>query len=333
MEAVASEVALLRLHNPGSVVWGINSSHWARWTRRGGFHVGPRLHLLFRLLTAILEPLFDINHIFGSLSDWYYLRSVRRRPTILTLATAGPVASTDLLNRVDHFVVETPEALRELDQVGISHNRVSLILPPVDLLRFQPQLPPSGPFTVLFASSPERANWLEARGVHLILESAALRPQYHFRLLWRPWGDSESMVRQWINDRQLENVEVIVGRQPNMAEQYAQAHVTIAPFVDSNCCKPLPNSILESMASGRPVLVTDLVGLGEEIERHRAGFVSEATVPALIDRLDQLRSNWHEFARPARAFAEKRFSLDRFVTAYHQLYRKILTTGSFVFRV
>ena len=35
-----------------------------------------------------------------------------------------------------------------------------LIFPPVDLARFAPAPPPPGPFTVLFASSPDKEGWL-----------------------------------------------------------------------------------------------------------------------------------------------------------------------------
>src|SRR4051812_44271899 len=108
MEAVAAEVATLRRHFPSSVAWGLSHRHWVLLSRRRGYCLHPRLHLLFRAATRLLEPAFQLNHIFGSLGDWFFLRGVRRRPTVLTVATWNAPVHDSLLQRVDHFVVETP---------------------------------------------------------------------------------------------------------------------------------------------------------------------------------------------------------------------------------
>lgn len=86
MEAIAAEVALLRRHFPGSVAWGLSHRHWVRLSWRRGYCLHPRLHLLFRAATRLLEPAFQLNHIVGSLGDWFYLVGRKRRPTVLTLA-------------------------------------------------------------------------------------------------------------------------------------------------------------------------------------------------------------------------------------------------------
>jgi len=97
MEAVASEVAVLRRHFSSSVAWGLSHRHWALLSWRRGYCLHPRLHLLFRLVTRLLGPAFEINHIFGSLGDWFYLRGCAGRPcsrwrrgaTRLTLLCSG----------------------------------------------------------------------------------------------------------------------------------------------------------------------------------------------------------------------------------------------------
>ncbi len=188
MEAVASEVAALRRQFPSSVTWGLSHRHWVLLSLRRGYCLHPQLHLAFRAAARALEPLFQINHIFGSLGDWHYLQGARRRPTVLTIATVGDPVAKPLLDRVDRFVVEYPAGRDELVRLGIDKSRIHLVFPPTDLGRFTPTEAPEGPFTVLFASSPERSDWLESRGVLLILEVAALRPAMRFRLLWRSLG-------------------------------------------------------------------------------------------------------------------------------------------------
>jgi glycosyltransferase involved in cell wall biosynthesis len=323
MEAVASEVALLRRTFPRSVAWGVSPNHWARLRWREGC-VHPRLHLLFRATTKVLERAFQINHIFGSLGDWFYLQGSRRRPTILTVAAHSTPLASESLDRVDRFVTEHPGGRDELARLGYNGSRVRLILPPVDLQRFTPRPAPQAPFTVLFASSPADEAWLEGRGVRLLLELAALQPRTHFRLLWRPWGNALPIVRKWIQERDLKNVELDVGRQDDMAQQYAQAHMCIAPFTDPHWIKPAPNSVIESMACGRPVLVTPIVGLAEMIQEARAGAVCAATAEALSEQLDRVRVDWESYASAARSLAERWFGADRFLDEYRRLYAEVL---------
>ncbi len=210
-----------------------------------------------------------------------------------------------------------------LRTLKIEASRIRLVYPPVDLNRFRPAVAPSGRFTILFTSSPDRADWLEARGVRDLLDAAALRPGMHFRLLWRPWGDGLPVVRQWIRDRNLTNVEVGVGRHRNMASQYHAAHVTLVPFRSRACCKPAPNSLLESLACGRPVLTTAAVGFAKLLEESGAGIAAASSPAALAEGLDRLQADWEAFAGRARALAERSFGVERFLGSYERIYAKL----------
>lgn len=324
MEAVANEVALLRRRFPASVAWGLSHRHNALLSWRRGYCLHPRLHLLFRLATRVLEPAFQLNHVFGSIGDWFYLAGARKRPTILTAATASTPVSRELLGRVDRFVVEYPGGRDVLVRAGISPRQIDLIFPPADLRQYRPARRPDGPFTVLFASSPDRADWLDARGVPQILDAAAQRPHMKFRLLWRPWGDSEFAVRQWISQRGLHNVELKVGCWHDMTRHYQNAHVTIAPFTDPLRSKPAPNSLIESLACGRPVLTTAHVGLAEVVQDGRAGIVCRPDGDALAESLDRLELDWHNYSAQARQVAERWFGTARFLKGYEDLYASVL---------
>lgn len=320
MEAIASEVDLLRRGYPKSVAWGLSHRHWVLLSRKRGFCLNPRFHLLFRLATRVLDSAFDLHHIFGSVGDWFYLNRSSRRPTVLTVAAHSPPADVKLLQRIDQFVVEYPRARAELERLGIEPQRIRLIFPPVDLMRFRPTPPPSSPFTVLFASSPEEPDWLDARGVPLILEAASSRPGMQFRLLWRPWGTSEPIVRQWIQERNLRNVELRVGCSDDMAAEYRSSHATIAPFTDSTRAKPAPNSIVESLASGRPVVVTEQVGLAEMIREGHAGRICRNSGESLAEQLDRIQSDWMAQSTAARHLAEQWFGVESFLEEYRRLY-------------
>lgn len=323
MEAISSEVALLMRRFPNSKRWGLSHRRWAMLSRRG-FCLHPKLHLLFRAATRLLEPMFEINHIFGSVGDWFYLQGHRRRPTVLTTASMSTPVDRELLDRVDRFIVEHPGGRDDLRALGIDDSKIRLVMPPVDLQRFVPTERPSDPFTALFASSPERTDWLEARGVPAILDAAVLRPNMRFRLLWRPWGDSLSAVTGAIAARGLSNVDLVVGKVADMSSEYARSHVTLAPFTDLSRCKPMPNSLIESLASGRPVVCSPNVGLAPLVSESHAGAVCESAGVALAESLDAVQANWLTQSRRARELAEQHFDQQVFIRSYQQVYEELL---------
>jgi glycosyltransferase involved in cell wall biosynthesis len=325
MEAIASEVATLRRHFRPSITWGMDHRRWVIVAPgRGDYCLNPKLHLLFRSMTRALEPMFDLNHVFGSLNEWFYLQGARRRPTILTVAVNSPSVDPTLLERVDRFVVEFESAREQLLRGGISPGRIRMILPSVDLTRFVPTRPLNGPFTVLFASSPELPSWLAARGLPQLLDAAGLRPEMRFRLLWRPWGSSKATIESWVRERGLRNVQIENGRFDDMPAQFEAAHVTLAPFTSMDRCKPMPNSLIESLACGRPVLCTPEVEIARIVREAHAGMIVPADGLAIAEGLDRLRADWAAYSVSSRKLAERAFSLERFLRAYQRVYYEVL---------
>ena len=323
MEAIASEVALLRRQFPSSIAWGLSDRHWALMSWKRGFCLNPRLHLAFRAATSLLEPMFDVNHVFGTIGDWFYLRGQRKRPTIVTAAAVADPVETTLLDQVDCFVAEHPAGRTELQECGIDDDRIRLIMPPVDLQRFSPDTSPPDHFTVLFASSPDNHARLEGRGVRLLVEAARQCPDIKFRLLWRPWGDSLATVEKWIDEFELNNIEIKVGVVQDMAEEYRAAHMTIAPFTQPELCKPAPNSLIESLSSGRPVLCTDRVGMAQLVQESDAGACCSIEVTDVVAGLKRIQSDWKQLSKRARELAEERFDERKFIASYEHIYREL----------
>ena len=321
IEALAGEVACLRRNFPRSVVWGVNARPQWPVSWRNGWSFHPRLQLLFRGLTALAQHAYDINHVFGSLGDWFHLRAVRKRPTVLTVAVASKACGGGLLSKVDRFVVEWPSARADLLDLGIEKQRMDLVFPPVNLDRFRPMPKPTEPFTVLFASSPDRADWIDDRGVGLLMEAARLRPQWRFRFIWRPWGSALEEMGRRVRDSGLANVELTAGRFKDMSPYYSAAHVTAAPFMHTERCKPVPNSLVESLASARPVLLTRGLGLADMVQEANVGRVIEPNVESLIGGLEDIYGEWQPMSERARVMAEQWFDEAKFLSSYARIYQ------------
>lgn len=324
MEAISGQVALLRRHFPCSVAWGMNPKKICQLSWRKGMVVHPRFWLPFRCLTGVLQYGFNLNHIYGGPGDWHYLKAVRGHPTVLTVAVKGTTTEPALLEKVDRFIVEWRRDVEWLERQGISRRRITVIPPPVDLRRFHLMPPPPGPFQVLFASSPDSVPGLQERGVDVILDAASLRPDYRFMLLWRPWGDSLETLQSWIKERQINNVRVIREAMVGMEEVYGSAHVTVAPFRCSNNTKAMPNSLLESLACGRPIITTREISFSEDVWECGAGrCIVSVDGPELASALDYIREQWTANSVSARQFAQTHFHAGEFVAAHEALYSEL----------
>jgi glycosyltransferase involved in cell wall biosynthesis len=85
-----------------------------------------------------------------------------------------------------------------------------------------------------------------------------------------------------------------------------------------------PNSLVESLACGRPVLATEVVGLAGLLRENRAGVVCSASAQAIAESLDRIEAEWHVQSRNARQLAERWFGVELFLGAYERLYAELL---------
>ena len=109
-----------------------------------------------------------------------------------------------------------------------------------------------------------------------------------------------------------------------LATAYAAADVAIAPSTVEN----LPNSILESMACGTPVVAYDSGGIGDAVRHGETGWLVETGNPvALADGIAYLltdRAMRDGLARNAVRLIETDFDADREANAFAELYGALI---------
>jgi glycosyltransferase involved in cell wall biosynthesis len=194
-----------------------------------------------------------------------------------------------------------------------------LVLPGVDLDHFEPRPEPQGRFTVLFASAPADPNEFESRGLPLLIACARAAPDVDFVLLWRDWGGSNRSERALLALSLPRNVHVVRRGRRSMPDIYGSAHAVACVYAEG-FGKATPNSVIEALACGRPVIVGKGCGIASLIENGVAGAAIEPTVPAALDAIRALRDDWAGMASRGREIARQRFGLDRFLAAYAQAY-------------
>ncbi len=113
----------------------------------------------------------------------------------------------------------------------------------------------------------------------------------------------------------------------SIALAYSAADVFVAPSTEDN----LPNTVLESLACGTPVVAFHIGGMPDMIDHEHNGYLAHPfdvedlahgirSVLASPERLQEL-------SQAARAKAEREFPLTLQASRYHELYRSLLETS------
>src|SRR5262249_30705691 len=120
-----------------------------------------------------------------------------------------------------------------------------------------------------------------------------------------------------------DNVTILHEDIVDISRLYPDVHATAALFQDG-VGKACPNSIVESLACGRPVLVSNELGIAHLIGEHGCGITVQRSLSSVIQAIEDLVKNYPSYQSQARPCAEHHFSQERFLNAYLELYQEVL---------
>lgn len=204
-------------------------------------------------------------------------------------------------------VALSPVMAERIQAHGVARNQIILIpngIHPSEIGLIHPGLPEidhwkSHPLKLIFIG---RLN--PVKGVDILLESMNLLRQKNINLsltiigIGRP-ADHE-IIENFVAQNGLNMSVKILQSQPrnNLAKYYADCHLVVVPSRD----EALPTVVLEAMACGRPVVGTNVGGIGFLVEDGKTGLVIAPNSPsALANALIHLNNNRNEMAAMAEA--------------------------------
>jgi glycosyltransferase involved in cell wall biosynthesis len=278
------------------------------------------LALVAPLLIRLTRSGRCVNHVFASAGERFLIPRMDPGRTVLTISKTPPAMDViernlPVLRRLRHVVVESERDRELLRQGGVSEESLKLIYPGAVE---RPYRSASDPFTILFATSPIHGPALLQRGVRLMVRVAKALPEIRFLLVWR--NHHLDLINGLINDAGVNNVEVRNGVIKDMAAVYDSVHATILPGLDYGALKPSPQSGLDSLAHGKPVLISKPTSIAGVVARNRCGVVFEPAVEDLREAILHLRDNYALYQANCHSTIENNFSPRVFLERYRRIY-------------
>ncbi len=203
----------------------------------------------------------------GSAHPWDVLKwlNVEYQLWGLPTQTSAPLMRqvTQELALADKIIVQSRFSERSLVGQGLPAEKIIRLPLGVNVNRFQPAChSPTVPFRVLFLGQV-----MLRKGIQYLLEAWRLLG-WRDAELWvvgRVMPDSKAVLENYANLPGLK----LQGYVPDQLEALQQAHVFVAPSVEDG----FGLTVVEAMACGLPVIVSDHTGAADLIQHGESGFI------------------------------------------------------------
>jgi glycosyltransferase involved in cell wall biosynthesis len=270
------------------------------------------------LIPALKRYDREVDVFYPYMVNFRVLRYLSK-PVIYTIAT-GMDAKRSGPSCV--LVVSSPHEADILRSRGFRN--VHVVRPGIDRSQIQ-VTPPSKPdheFVLLAGSAPWTRRQFETKGFDLLLKVLTRLPQIRLICLWRG-----KLYREWSDRVQsfglADRVEII-REKVDISGILSRCHAAIILSATAGEIKSYPNSLMEALAAGRPVLVSRSIPMSYYVEDNGCGKVIEdLRLEELIDAIRVILDDYSDFTRAALK-AGRDLSATKMIDDYRRLYQKVI---------
>jgi glycosyltransferase involved in cell wall biosynthesis len=108
----------------------------------------------------------------------------------------------------------------------------------------------------------------------------------------------------------------------------ATVHASIVLATEPDLVKAYPHSLLDSMAAGKPVLVSRAIPMAQYVAATGCGqIVEQVDAAAILAAVDALVANYSQAQFIAQRLGQQDFSQQSMITSYQQVYEQVLKTN------
>ena len=268
----------------------------------------------------------DLHHIFNPDPFDFLILRCMRRPILYTVVTGITAPQRDavlkLSRHIAKIIVQTDSQLSMLNQWGVKG--AAMVKPGIHTSHFSTVYPAiSAPPTLFMGSAPWSEAQFRSKGVEALLDVAKARPEVHLIFLWR--GVLEAQMRQRVAAAGLQDRVEIITEDADVNQVLARAHAGVALAAEATLIKAYPHSLLESLAAGKPVILSNTIPMSADVERLGCGIVvDQIDVNTIARAVDTLFKDYASYAQAAQHARQIVIDQDQMAQAYVKLYHEVL---------
>lgn len=317
-EALSQEIAVLQ-QNFGGELCHINPNDTSP------FYV-PRFLFGFQKLMHLrqMETHHKIHHFFNPDPFPFQILRFLQRPVVYTITSGVGLKPPNLrfFSRLPAIVVPDERSLKQLQLWGLTN--VHCVRSGIATNRFTHiSLPITDEIRVLCASAPWTKDQFTVKGFDALLQAVAKYPKLHLTFLWRKVLVDEIVKR--VEKYNVGTQVQIINKHADVNQILGTVHATIVLSTKPGIVKSYPHSLLESLAAGKPVIVSRAIPMSDYVEKENCGVVQEeVTASAVIAAVTDLSANYAVFQMNAKMVGRTDFSQTGMIDAYRSVYDSVL---------
>lgn len=286
----------------------------------------PRLLFGFHKLKQIRreEDRIQLHHLYNA--DPFPFPVVRwfRRPVIYSISSGigrrGP--NMAFFNSLAAVAVSDERSLKRLRERGSRNSH--LVRPGIDTARFgQVPAPLKSDVRLMVGSAPWTKAQFSSKGVDALLEAARQNSHLHLVFLWR--GVLREEMERRVRQANLKNQVTVLDSLVDVNELLATVHGSITLANSPVIVRAYPHSLLESLAAGKPVLVSRAIPMADYVAETGCGQVVEDISPkTILETIEALAGDYTRLQKSAQAVGQRDFSLQAMIASYEKIYTHII---------
>lgn len=286
----------------------------------------PRLLFGFHKLKYLrqLESNLDLHHIYNPDAFPFPLLRYLRRPVIYSISSGVRDRRPNLafFSSLAAIAVADERSLTRLRAWGLDN--VYLVRSGINTSRFTcASLPLQSEIRVMVGSAPWTKGQFLTKGVDALLEAAQLNPRLRLIFLWRGVLTNEMMNR--VQVMKLEQQVEVIDKQVDVNQILANVHATVALATTPGIIKSYPHSLLDSLAAGKPVLVSRAIPMSDYVEEVGCGVAIETvTATDILTGIDAMIQDYKKLQRVAQDVGQRDFSEQAMIASFQQVYETVL---------